>query len=119
MLTCQVGDYLLPGHFKLVYHHLHTLQRERSWCTGAHGSNILQDVTLPLKMHQLHLTSQSASPWDSRAAWGPTWGTLAMCCRSVRSVSGTAPSPGSICSFTRWLVTNAQMALVLPGTSRQ
>lgn len=47
MLTRQVGDYPLPGHFKLVHHHLHTLQRERSWCTGAHGSSILQEGMKP------------------------------------------------------------------------
>lgn len=42
-----------------------------------------------------------------------------MCCRRVRRVAGTAPSPGSICPFTRWLVTKAQTTLVLPGTSRR
>lgn len=56
---------------------------------------------------------------DGEATRGPTWGTLLMCCRSLRSVVGTAPSPGSICPFTLWLATRAQVTLILPGASRR
>lgn len=87
-------------------------KRDELLCRG-----IIREQRKPcvvLETHPSHLLPKLLCPGISVTP-APTWGMLAMCCRSVRSVAGTAPSPGSICSFTRWLVTKAQMALVLPG----
>lgn len=136
-LTAQVGGYLLSGHLELIHHHLHPLPAEMNRSAKGeqppggdeapcfHSKYIHNAATPPPFTSHTIPGGKRSHPWAAphagvgKATWGPTWGTLAMCCRSVRRVLGTAPSPGSICTFTLWLVTKAQMTLALPGMSKR